>query len=89
MLTDEDRAFVGLAKDYLHRAVNHSAGEYVRLGGWVHTNTIESVWAQKHLKRYVAEMTYRWNKRSATVTERMNDLFARVDGPMPYKVLVA
>ena len=103
VLTDEDRAFVGLSKDYLHLAVNHSAGEYVRLGGYVHTNTIESVWAllkrqiygihhwvsSKHLQRYVAEMTFRWNRRILTVTERMNGLFACVEGPMPYKVLTA
>ena len=103
VMTDEDRAFVGLAKDYLHRAVNHSAGEYVRLGGWVHTNGIESVWAllkrqifgihhwvsDRHLKRYLAEMTWRYNRRKAKVTDRMNALFACVEGPMPYKVLTA
>ena len=103
MLTDEDRAFIGLAKDYLHRAVNHSAGEYVRLGGWVHTNSIEAVWAllkrqiygihhyvsDKHLKRYLAEMTWRYNRRDRGVTDRMNALFACVEGPMPYKVLTA
>ena len=103
VLTDEDRSFVGLGKDYLHRAVNHSAGEYVRLGGWVHTNSIESVWAllkrqiygihhwvsDKHLKRYLAEMTWRYNRRQAKVTDRMNALFACVEGPMPYKVLTA
>ena len=86
----------------MHLAVNHSAGEYVRLGGFVHTNSIESVWAllkrqiygihhwvsEKHLKRYVAEMTYRFNAREMTVTDRMNGLFARVEGPIPYKVLI-
>ena len=103
MMTDEDRSFVGLSKDYLHRAVNHSAGEYVRLGGWVHTNSIEAVWAllkrqiygihhyvsDKHLKRYLAEMTWRYNRRDRGVTDRMNALFACVEGPMPYKVLTA
>ena len=103
VLTDEDRAFVGLGKDFVHLAVNHSAGQYVRMGGFVHTNSIESVWAllkrqiygihhwvsDKHLKRYVAEMTYRFNARELTVTDRMNGLFAQVEGPIPYKVLIA
>lgn len=55
--------------------VNHSKKEWAR--GTVHTNTIESVWAQlkrsisgthisvskKHLSKYVAEFEYRWNAR--------------------------
>ncbi len=73
VLTDEDKAFIGLSKDHTHLAVSHSAGEYVRLGGFVHTQNIESVWAllkrqiigihhwvsPKHLQRYVDEMTWR------------------------------
>lgn len=103
LLTDEDRAFVGLDKDYTHLAVNHSAGEYVRLGGFVHTNSIESVWAllkrqiigihhwvsPKHLDRYVQEMTWRFNRREAAVTDRMNDLFGCVEGRLTYKALIA
>lgn len=103
VLTDEDRAFVGLDRDYNHLAVNHSAGEYVRLGGFVHTNTIESVWAllkrqivgvhhwvsPKHLDRYVQEMTWRYNRRDMKVTPRMNDLFACVEGRLTYKALIA
>ena len=102
VMTDEDRSFVGLDGDYQHHRVNHSKGEYVR--HYIHhTNTIESVWAllkrqiygihhwvsDKHLQRYVGEMTFRWNRREATVTDRMNGLFACVEGPMPYKVLTA
>lgn len=103
MMTDEDRSFIGLGKDYLHLAVNHSAGEYVRMGGFVHMNSIKSVWAllkrqiygihhwvsDKHLKRYLAEMTWRYNRRDLKVTARMNAIFACVEGPMPYKVLIA
>lgn len=103
ILTDEDKAFVGLDKDYNHLGVNHSAGEYVRLGGFVHTNTIESVWAllkrqiigihhwvsPKHLQRYVDEMTWRYNRRDMKVTPRMNDLFACVEGRLTYKALIA
>ena len=103
VLTDEDMAFVGLDKDYNHLAVNHSAGEYVRMGGFVHTNSIESVWAllkrqivgvhhwvsHKHLQRYVDEMTWRYNRRDMKVTPRMNDMFACVEGRLTYKALIA
>ena len=58
---------------YNHKAVNHSAGEYIRDG--VSTNSIESVWAvlkrglhgiyhhasDKQLARYVDEFTFRLN----------------------------
>jgi hypothetical protein len=60
-----------------HGMVNHSIGEYVR--GPVHTNTIESYFAtlkrsifgtyhhvsQKHLKRYLGEVDFRYNERAA------------------------
>ena len=100
--TDEDRAFIGLGADYHHETVNHSEGEYVR--HYVHhTNTIESVWAllkrqivgihhwvsPKHLDRYVQEMTFRWNHRKVTFTDRMNGLFGRVEGRLTYKALIA
>ena len=63
-------SFVGFSEVYTHLFVNHSKGEYACLGGFVHTNTIESVWAllkrqiigihhwvsPKHLQRYVDEI---------------------------------
>jgi transposase-like protein len=100
--TDEDRSFMGLDGDYIHHTVNHSKGEYVR--HYVHhTNTIESVWAllkrqivgihhwvsEKHLDRYVTEMTWRWNHRDMKVTGRMNALFTGVEGRLTYKALIA
>ena len=99
----KDRSFVGLAGDFNHLAVNHSAGEYVRMGGFVHTNTIESVWAQlkrqiigvhhwvsnKHLDLYVQEMPWRVNRRDMKVTPRMNDMFSCVEGRLTYKALIA
>jgi hypothetical protein len=102
VLTDEDTAFIGLGKDFTHLAVNHSAGEYVRLGGYVHTNSAESVFAllkrqiigihhwisPKHLNRYVSEMTWRFNRRDMKTTGRMNDLFTCVEGCLTYKALI-
>lgn len=101
VMTDEDRAFKGLDKDYAHEAVNHSAGEYVR--DEVHTNGIESVWAllkrqiigihhwvsSKHLDRYVQEMSWRFNRRDMRVGARMNDLFACVEGRLRYRELIS
>lgn len=62
-----------------HGTVNHSAGEYVRTGGFHHTNTIENYFSilkrgitgtyhhvsQQHLKRYLAEFDFRHNERAA------------------------
>lgn len=103
VLTDEDVSFVGLGDDYNHLSVNHSAGEYVRLGGFVHTNGIESVWAllkrqiigihhwisPKHLQRYVDEMTWRFNRRSMKPADRVNDLCAYMEGRLTYKALIS
>jgi len=101
-MTDEDRAFLGLDGHFNVHSVNHSAGEYVR--HYIHhTNSIESVWAllkrqiigvhhwvsDKHLNRYVAEMTWRFNRRNHGVTDRMNDLFTRVEGRLRYQELIA
>lgn len=92
-MTDEHGAFVGLGRGYHHHTVTHSAGEYVR-HYVLHTNSIESVWAllkrqiigihhwvsPKHLSRYTDEMSWRFNRRDMIVTDRMNDLFACVEG---------
>ena len=72
--TDEYASYQGLSVDFLHKAVNHSAGKYV--DGDAHTNGIESVWAvlkrghygvyhsisPKHLFRYVDEFVFRLNE---------------------------
>lgn len=101
LMTDEDSSFLGLEGQYNVHSVNHSQGEYVR-HFIIHTNGIESVWAllkrqiigvhhwvsDKHLNRYVSEMTWRFNRRDMKVTSRMNDLFACVEGRLTYKTLV-
>jgi transposase-like protein len=102
VMTDEDGAFVGVGRDYSHHTVNHSKGEYVR-AGIIHTQTAESVWAllkrqifgihhwvsSKHLSKYLDEMTWRFNHRDMRPAPRMNDLFACIEGRLPYKVLIA
>jgi transposase-like protein len=103
LMTDEDRVFKGLNKDYLHLTVRHSIGEYVRGSGTIHTQKIESVWAllkrqiigvhhwvsSKHLQKYVDEMTWRFNRRDLRPSPRMNDIFLCVEGRLTYKVLTA
>jgi transposase-like protein len=103
LMTDEDRSFLGMDGHFDVHAVNHSAGEYVRLGGFVHTNSIESVWAQlkrqiigvhhwvspRHLQKYVDEMSWRFNRRDMKLSPRMNDLFACANGcRLTYKALI-
>ena len=103
LMTDEDRSFIGLEGPFNVYSVNHSKGEYARLGGWAHVNSIESVWAllkrqiigvhhwvsPKHLSRYADEMTWRFNRRDQKVSDRMNGLFACVEGRLTYKALTA
>lgn len=78
LFTDEHGAYRGMPQ-YDHRAVKHSAKEYV--DGMVHTNGIESVWAvlkrgfhgvyhsfsRKHLQRYLDEFTFRLNEGNCKV----------------------
>lgn len=59
--------------------MNHSIDEYVRHGGFIHTNTIESFFAimkrgvygnfhnvsEAHLPRYLAEFDFKYNHRAA------------------------
>ena len=70
------RAYDRLGQDYPHRAVRHSAKEYVV--GAVHTNTIEGFWcifkrgmvgtfhkvSAKYMPLYVAEFEFRYNNRN-------------------------
>jgi transposase-like protein len=100
--TDELKSYGNLIWQYQHEHVNHRAGEYVRDGS-IHTNGIEGVWAQlkrqiigvhhwvspKHLNRYVTEMTFRYNRGDMPKGDRVNDLLAQTEGPLPYKVLIA
>jgi transposase-like protein len=99
--TDDFSSYNRLHRTYTHATVRHGSGEYVR--GEVHTNSIESVWAllkrqiigihhwvsPKHLDAYVSEMTFRFNRREMPKGERVNNLLAQIEGPLPYKVLIA
>lgn len=99
--TDEHSGYRFLSRTYEHQVVRHGAKQY-RIGD-CHTNGIESVWAlfkrqivgthhwmsPKHLSRYVAEMTWRFNRRELGEGERVNALIAASAGRLTYKELIA
>ena len=89
VFTDEATAYEGLPR---HRAVKHSAGEYVKR--MAHINGIESFWSTlkrahkgtfhklspKHLNRYVNEFTRKQNVRDKDTIEQMRSVVAGLIG---------
>jgi transposase-like protein len=83
IVTDEFSAYPKVVGGIKHETVNHRAGEYVRLGTDIHTNTIESTFSlpkrgvigtwhkisAKHLPAYLQEMAFRFNR------QKRSDLF--------------
>lgn len=80
LMTDEAPVYKKTGKEFAgHGTVNHSINEYVRHGGFKHTNTVEGYFSilkrgingvfqhvsQQHLKRYLGEFDFRYNTRSA------------------------
>lgn len=80
LMTDESLVYPSIGAEFAgHGTVNHSAEEYVRTGGFHHTNTIENFFSifkrgiigtyhhvsPQHLKRYLAEFDFRYNQRTA------------------------
>jgi transposase-like protein len=85
LATDELASYEKIGEEFSgHGAVNHSADEYVRLGGFVHVNTAECRFSlmkravfgthhsisEAHLPRYLAEWDFKWNTRKMTDGER-------------------
>jgi transposase-like protein len=79
LMTDEALVYERLGREFAgHGTVNHSADEYVRTGGFHHTNTVESFFAlfkravygqfhhvsEAHLHRYLAEADFKYNTRA-------------------------
>ncbi len=100
--TDEATAYAGLARDYDHDAVNHSAGEYIR--GQAGINGMERFWSTmkrahkgtfhkmspKHLDRYVQEFAARHNLREADTIDIMNSIATGSVGKrLRYRELIA
>ncbi len=97
--TDEHGAYRGLPR---HKAVNHSAGEYVRSDA--HTNGIEALWSMikrahkgvyhklspKHLDRYIRQFAGRHNIREQDTLDQMAGVIAGLVGKrLMYRDLIA
>jgi len=80
LMTDQSTLYPKIGDEFAsHGTINHSIGEYVKNGGFVHTNTVESSFAiikrgiygnfhhisEAHLHRYLAEFDFRYNHRIA------------------------
>jgi len=78
LMTDELRSYIKIGKEFAgHSAVDHSKDEYARMGGFVHTNTVENYFSilkrgiygvyqhvsEAHLHRYLAEFDFRYSNR--------------------------
>lgn len=98
--TDDHRAYSGLNRK--HETVKHSMSEYVR--DQVHTNGIESHWAlmkrgyhgtyhhwsEKHLNRYVVELSGRHNIRELDTVDQMGAVARSMVGKrLKYRELIA
>jgi len=103
LCTDEHPSYQGMP-EYQHRAVNHSAKQYV--DGMAHTNSIESVWAvlkrgfygiyhsfsRKHMQLYLNEVCFRLNSGNVKVRtlDRIDSLLGMCIGKrMTWAALVA
>jgi transposase-like protein len=84
-VTDELASYERVGREFAgHTTVNHSANEYVRLGGFAHVNTAESRFSlmkravfgthhsisEAHLSRYLAEWDFKWNTHKIRDGER-------------------
>ncbi len=98
LVTDEAKVYVGIGRSKTlfsgHTSSNHRAGEYVRDGGFTHTNSVESHFAlfkrgiigtfhnisEAHMHLYLAEFDFRANTRDLTDAERAGLLLAGTKG---------
>ena len=91
VFTDDFKSYSNL-KNYHHKVVKHSAGEYVN--AMAHINGIESFWAMmkrahkgtyhrmsvKHLHRYVLEFEGRHNAREMDTLDQMKNIVKNMSG---------
>lgn len=95
LMTDEHGGYVTVGREFAgHGTVNHGIEEYVRTGGFHHTNTVEGYFSilkrgivgtyhhvsQQHLKRYLAEFDYRYNERQALGVSDSERMAKSVEG---------
>lgn len=101
VVTDQHLSYQGLNEEFAdHQTVNHSIEEYKR--GIYYTNSIEGFFSlfkrtiigtyhqvsPKHLHRYCAESTYRFNTRKIEDKNRASTVLSRPEGRLKYKQLI-
>ena len=101
VITDAHKGYVGLNEEYqAHEAVNHLAQEFRR--GIAYTNSVEGFFSvfkrtifgtyhqvsPKHLHRYCAETSYRFNSRKMTDAERFEMAISNTKGRITYNQLI-
>ena len=84
LMSDESLVYPKIGEEFAnHHAVNHSANEYARIGGYAHTNTAENFYSilkrgiagvyhsvsEAHLHRYSAEFDFRYSNRKGLGVE--------------------
>lgn len=96
IITDDFNLYrkVGRKFEGGHEVVTHSAGEYVRPGTDIHSNSIEGVFSlirrgvmgtfhsvsRKHLPNYLNEFQFRWNTRKMDDGQRVARAIKQIDG---------
>ena len=95
LATDEFASYEPIGKEFSgHGTVNHSADEYVRLGGFLHINTAECRFSlmkravygthhsvsEAHLHRYLTEWDFKWNTRKMKDGERAAAALKGIEG---------
>jgi transposase-like protein len=95
LMTDEWLGYNPIGTEFSgHTTVNHSADEYVRLGGFAHVNTAECRFSlmkravfgthhsvsEAHLPLYLAEWDYKFNTRKISDAERMSKSIGGIVG---------
>ncbi|UVK48789.1 IS1595 family transposase (plasmid) [Mesorhizobium sp. AR07] len=95
LMTDELLSYGSVGKQFAgHSTVNHSADEYVRLGGFAHINTAECRFSlmkravfgthhsisEAHLSRYLAEWDFKFNTRKMNDGERATLIAKGLEG---------
>jgi transposase-like protein len=95
LATDQLASYESIGKEFSgHGTVNHSADEYVRLGGFLHINTAECRFSlmkravygthhsisEAHLHRYLIEWDFKWNTRKTKDGERAALIAKGIEG---------
>lgn len=101
VITDAHKSYTGLNNEFqAHEAVNHHVMEFRR--GIAYTNSVEGFFSvfkrtifgtyhqvsPKHLHRYCAETSYRFNTRKITDAERFKTVISNPQGRLKYNDLI-